>query len=216
MLPFKTTSLPASVPPEVMEQTYNAIKTPVKYGAVMKLDNDWTDSPTVFRKDGMFYMYFISISKDTGMSGYETHMARSSDLKNWEYVGAIFRRNDLNRWDSKQCAGYAAYPSIDFEGACELEQVAGAYHISYLAGNSDGYEPDPLYMGLARSEDPTNPNALPASPSPSSAPRIPTAAPSRTRPSTRASCSSTRPTPRGIPTSISTTPRERTIGSASS
>ena len=25
MLPFKTTSLPASVPPEVMEQTYNAI-----------------------------------------------------------------------------------------------------------------------------------------------------------------------------------------------
>ncbi|MBE6651900.1 MAG: glycosylase [Ruminococcaceae bacterium] len=177
MLPFKTTSLPASVPPEVMEQTYNAIKTPVKYGAVMKLDNDWTDSPTVFRKDGMFYMYFISISKDTGMSGYETHMARSSDLKNWEYVGAIFRRNDLNRWDSKQCAGYAAYPSIDFEGACELEQVAGAYHISYLAGNSDGYEPDPLYMGLARSEDPTNPNAFTRFPEPILRPEDPDSRP---------------------------------------
>jgi len=28
-------------------------------------------------------------------------------------------------------------------------------NISYLAGNSDGYEPDPLYMGLAKSNAPT-------------------------------------------------------------
>ena len=166
MIPFKVTNLPASVPSDVMERVYETIKTPVKYGAVVKFENDFTDSPTVFRKDGVFYMYFISISKDTGVSGYETHMAKSTDLKHWDYLGTIFRRNDLNRWDSKQCAGYAAYPDIDFDGGCELQKVAGAYHISYLAGNSDGYEPDPLYMGLARSDDPTNPDAFTRFPEP--------------------------------------------------
>lgn len=177
MIPFTATNLPASVPPAVMEQVYETIKTPVKYGPVMKFDNDWTDSPTVFRKDGAFYMYFISISKDTRVSGYETHMAKSSDLKNWEYAGTIFRRNELNRWDSKQCAGYAAYPGIDFDGACELQKVAGAYHISYLAGNSDGYEPDPLYMGLARSEDPTDPDAFTRFPEPILRPEDPDSRP---------------------------------------
>jgi predicted GH43/DUF377 family glycosyl hydrolase len=166
MIPFKTTNLPTSVSPEVMEDIYKTIQTPIKHGAVMKMENDFTDSPTVFRRDGMFYMYFISISKDTSVSGYETHMAKSADLVNWEYCGTIFRRNDLNRWDSKQCAGYAAYPDIRWDSAGELQQVAGAYHISYLAGNSDGYEPDPLYMGLARSEDPTNPQGFVRFPEP--------------------------------------------------
>ena len=181
MIPFKKTNLPASVPSAMMERVYEAVKTPVKYGPVVKFEADWTDSPSVFRKDGVFYMYFISISKDTRVSGYETHMAKSTDLKNWTYMGTIFRRNDLNRWDSKQCAGYAAYPSIDFEGACELEQVAGAYHISYLAGNSDGYEPDPLYMGLARSEDPTDPDAFTRFPDPILRPEDPDSRPFENR-----------------------------------
>ena len=177
MLPFKTTGLPASVPPEVMEQTYNAIKTPVKYGAVMKLDNDWTDSPSVFRFGNAFYMYFISISKDTSISGYETHLAKSTDLLNWEYLGTVLRRNDLNHWDSKQCAGYAAYMDVTLDGTYELQKAAGTYHVSYLAGNSDGYEPDPLYMGLARSEDPTNPNAFTRFPEPILRPEDPDSRP---------------------------------------
>ena len=53
--------------------------------AVIKWENDFTDSPTVFKKDGVFYMYFIAISKDCNVSGYETHLAKSDDLINWEY-----------------------------------------------------------------------------------------------------------------------------------
>ena len=143
-----------------MTEIYNKIKTPVKRGAVIKWENDFTDSPTVFEKDGVFYMYFIAISKDCSVSGYETHMASSTDLLNWEYKGTIFRRNDLNRWDSKQCAGYAAFKNICFDGAETLNKVNGKYYISYLAGNSDGYEPDPLYMGLAQSENPIDPNGF--------------------------------------------------------
>ena len=181
MIPFKITDRPASVTPDVMERVYETFKTPVKHGAVVKLDDSLTDSPSVFRKDGVFYMYFISISKNTGVSGYETHLARSADLLHWDYVGPIFRRNDLNRWDSKQCAGYAAYLDIDFDGSYELQQVADAYHISYLAGNSDGYEPDPLYMGLARSEDPTDPDGFTRFPDPILRPEDPDARPFESR-----------------------------------
>ena len=70
MIPFKQTNLPKTVPVDVMRTVYDRIKTPVKYGAVMKMENDWTDSPSVFRHGDKFYMYFISISKETSVSGY--------------------------------------------------------------------------------------------------------------------------------------------------
>lgn len=159
MINFKSSDKKAVTQAE-MTEIYEKIKTPKKLGAVMKLENDFTDSPTVFKKDGVYYMYFIAINKDCKISGYETHLAKSVDLINWEYCGTVFRRNDLNRWDSKQCAGYAAFPDIDFDGTGELKKINDSYYISYLAGNSDGYEPDPLYMGLAKSSDPTDPNGF--------------------------------------------------------
>lgn len=159
MIPFKENSLP-KVDAGEMAEIYEMIKTPVKCGAVMKFEKELTDSPTVFQKDGIFYMYFIAISKDCSVSGYETHLAASKDLINWEYRGPVFKRNDLNRWDSKQCAGYIAFKNTDFDGSNELAEINGKYYISYLAGNSDGYEPDPLYMGLAKTDDPTIPDSF--------------------------------------------------------
>ena len=159
MIPFRKNTLPAITDAE-MTEIYEKIKTPVKHGAVIKWENDFTDSPTVFYRDGVFYMYFIAISKDVKVSGYETHLASSVDLLHWEYRGTIFRRNDLDRWDSKQCAGYAAFKDIAFDGTNALESIGGRYYITYLAGNSDGYEPDPLYMGQAYTDDPTNPDAF--------------------------------------------------------
>ena len=153
MIPFQNIPLPA-VTEEEMQAIFEQIKTPYKYGAVLKLENDFTDSPSVFFFDGRWYMYFISISKDCSVSGYETHLAVSDDLLHWEKIDTIFRRNDLNRWDSKQCAGYAAYMDIRFGGSNTVQKVNDRYYISYLAGNSDGYEPDPLFMGLAHADSP--------------------------------------------------------------
>jgi len=159
MIPFRTQNFPGITDAE-MTEIYEKIKTPVKHGAVIRWERDFTDSPTVFQKDGVFYMYFIAISKDVNVSGYETHLASSVDLLHWDYRGTIFRRNDLNRWDSKQCAGYAAFKDIAYDGTNALEPIGGRYYITYLAGNSDGYEPDPLYMGQAYTTDPTNPDAF--------------------------------------------------------
>lgn len=165
MIPFPVRPY-QPVSAEEMQRIYARIKTPVKHGAVMKWEQDFTDSPTVFKKGGVFYMYFIAISKDCSISGYETHLAKSDDLFHWTYLGPVFRRNDLNHWDSKQCAGYLAFSDISFDGEGELHQINGSYYISYLAGNSDGYEPDPLYMGLAKSTDPTDPNGFTRFPNP--------------------------------------------------
>ena len=159
MIEFNNKQYPEVTDAE-MATIYKKIKTPVKHGAVIKWENDFTDSPTVFKKDGVFYMYFVAISKDCSVSGYETHLARSADLKQWEYLGTIFRRNDQNHWDSKQCAGYAAFRDIRFDSTNELAKINGSYYISYLAGNSDGYEPDPLYMGLAKTSDPIDPDSF--------------------------------------------------------
>lgn len=154
MIPFRRCT-DAQVSREEMQTVYEAIRTPNKLGAVVKWEDDYTDSPTVFRFGGTFYMYFIAISKDCRVSGYETHLAKSDDLFHWEYVGPVFRRNDLDHWDSRQVAGYAAFSDIRFGGTNEPEQVNGSYYITYLAGNSDGYEPDPLLMGMAKTSDPT-------------------------------------------------------------
>ena len=180
MIPFHKTDARPITDVE-MCAVYERIKTPVKRGAVVKWENDFTDSPTVFHYGDRYYMYFIAISKDTSVSGYETHLAASWDLLSWEYLGPIFRRNELNRWDSKQCAGYAAFADVCFGGSGELERVNGKYYLSYLAGNSNGYEPDPLYMGLAYSSDPTARDSFVRLPDPILMPCDPDARPYETK-----------------------------------
>ena len=111
MIPFVKSDKPRVTDAE-MQEIYEKIKTPKKLGAVVKWENDFTDSPGVFKWGDKFYMYFIAISKDCNISGYETHLAESEDLIHWNYVGPIFCRNELNHWDSKQVAGYAAFYDI--------------------------------------------------------------------------------------------------------
>lgn len=138
-----------------MQNIYNMLKTPYKKGAVMKFSEELCDSPTVFRYKDAWYMFFIKIDKQTNISGYETHLAKSADLLRWEYMYPILCRKDDNSWDSKQIAGYAAFVENDFYGEYKLKQINGKYHFGYLGGNLDGYETDPLFMGQGTFEDVT-------------------------------------------------------------
>ena len=76
MIHFQANNLPP-ITNEEMLRIYETIKTPHKLGPVIKWDNDFTDSPTVFRQEDRFWMYFIAVSKDCSTSGYETHLAKS-------------------------------------------------------------------------------------------------------------------------------------------
>ena len=144
---------------EVLQQVYEVLKTPYKYGAVIKFDTELCDSPTVFRYGEAWYMLFIKIDKQIENSGYETHLAKSTDLIHWQYCYPILYRSEEERWDSKQIAGYAAFVENDFYGEYTLQQVNGKYYFSYLGGNLNGYETDPLFMGQVSVGDPLLPES---------------------------------------------------------
>lgn len=146
MIPFSGSQKDVSA--AAMSHIYSLLSTPYKVGAVLKLPDYFTDSPTVIMSDECFVMYSISISKDVSVSGYETHAYTSHDLMHWKKSATILRRKNDGSWDSKQCAGYAAFCDPVFLHEPVQERISGRLWLSYLAGNSDGYEPDPLYMGM--------------------------------------------------------------------
>ncbi len=70
-----------------MAEVFEAIKTPYKYGIVLAPPDStkMIDSPTIFRMDSTWYMTYIVFDGN----GYETWLAKSSDLLNWETKGRI-------------------------------------------------------------------------------------------------------------------------------
>lgn len=118
------------------EKIYEKIKTPYKYGAVLKFEDSYCDSPVVFRYGGRWLMAFIKIDKECSM-GYITHLAESSDLLHWKVLGRILEEN--NGWDACQTAGYAAFQNIDFYG-----ENGTVYHF-YCACN----DKDERYIAVA-------------------------------------------------------------------
>lgn len=143
-----------------VQKIYDEIKTPYKYGAVVRDKDYLTDSPSVFKHNGKWYMYYIKINKDTNVSGYESHLSSSDDLIHWHYEGRLFKANECSDWDAKQCAGYGAYIDNNFGGSNEIQKVNDKYYVLYLGGARFGYEPDPLHMGQASSDDPSKPESF--------------------------------------------------------
>ncbi|HWA24033.1 MAG TPA: hypothetical protein VG734_00050 [Lacunisphaera sp.] len=143
---------PRLVSSKVMREIHEQVKTPFKYGVLLKgAEGEILDCPNVFRHNDRWYMMFIA-NKDK--AGYETHLAVSDDLLHWQRLGPIlpFRQEG---WDAWQAAGGPALYDTRWDGAThELGRHDGRYWISYLGGASHGYEPDPLAIGLASSDDP--------------------------------------------------------------
>jgi hypothetical protein len=139
------------VPETVMNQIYREVKTPYKYGVVVTGENgDPVDCPSVFMQNGKWYMMYISMNK----VGYETHLAESENLLQWKPLGKIlaFRKGT---WDANQAAGYIALQDPDWKGSYKLRQFDKKYWLSYLGGALEGYETDPLSIGIAWTSDPT-------------------------------------------------------------
>lgn len=139
---------------DVMQQIYSEIKTPYKYGVVLKGEGDTkVDCPSVFRYRDHWYMTYIMFDG----RGYETAIARSSDLLSWKTLGKILS-NRPGRWDGKQTAGYIALQDFTWGGSCELQKYDGKYWLSYIGGALAGYETAPLAIGVAWVDDPSKPS----------------------------------------------------------
>ena len=137
---------------------YEEVKTPYKYGLVLTPPDDSRkmDCPTVFRKGNMWYMTYIVFDG----KGYETWLAESNDLLNWKHKGKIMAfGGDSTEWDAFQKAGYNALQDHKWGGSYKLQQFDNKYWMSYFGGNSQGYEVEPLSIGIAYTEkDPSVPH----------------------------------------------------------
>lgn len=165
MIPFQA-GLPDVVSPDVMQKVYETMATPYKYGCVLKHDSGFTDCCTIFRQGEVWYMMYTAIDLAEERPGYDTYLARSQDLLHWETLGKALRRDDSGSWDSRQKDGGIAFVDVEFGGSYVLKQVDGKYWCTYIGGSGVGYEPDPLCMGMAWAEDPTDPEGWTCLPEP--------------------------------------------------
>ena len=133
---------------EVMQKIYQEIKTPFKYGLVMvpPVASKKMDCPSVFRKGKLWYMTYLIYDG----RGYETWLAKSSDLLHWQNMGRIMSfSKDSTRWDWNQKAGYISLQDFTWGGSYQLLKYDGKYWMSYFGGNTTGYEAGLLSIGIA-------------------------------------------------------------------
>ncbi|OYX83486.1 MAG: glycosylase [Flavobacteriales bacterium 32-34-25] len=136
----------------VMQEIYNEIKTPYKYGLVMVPTNNSykMDCPSVFRKDGKWFMTYLIYDG----RGYETWLAESNDLLNWKHLGKVMSfSKDEKEWDVNQKAGYIALQDYTWEGSYKWNKYDGKYWMSYFGGNTTGYEAGVLSIGMAYTKE---------------------------------------------------------------
>lgn len=140
------------VPAHVMEQVYQEVKTPYKYGLVIVPENKdrKIDCPNVYRKGKWWYMTYVVFDG----RGYETWMSRSKDLLDWKVMGRVLSFSDTTQWDTHQKAGYIALQHTKWGGDYKLQQYNGRYWMSYFGGKDRGYEAGPLAIGIAHTTGP--------------------------------------------------------------
>lgn len=138
------------VPENIMKRVYKNVKTPFKYGLVLKSsDNVKIDCPSVFQDNGSWYMTYIKFDG----RGYETWLAESDDLLHWKTKGRILSFSDTTDWDANQKAGYTALEDKVWGGSYALSEYKGKHWLSYIGGNDRGYEQGLLSIGIAYTND---------------------------------------------------------------
>jgi len=136
------------VPERVMRQIYEDVKTPYKYGIVLRGENGQAvDCPSVFQYQKKWYMVYICMNE----VGYETHLAVSDDLLAWKPLGKLLSFRE-DTWDQKQVGGYVALQDTTWGGSCTLKRFENKYWMSYIGGALEGYETDPLSVGISWTE----------------------------------------------------------------
>jgi predicted GH43/DUF377 family glycosyl hydrolase len=148
------------VPADVLRRTYDELRTPHKYGIVLRGAHGlMLDCPSVFRFGGRWFLVYVCMNE----VGYETHLAASDNLLKWEPLGKVLsfgrtRDNGLSEWDQWQRDGGIALVDHTWGGSCAPQSFDGKYWMSYIGGALKGYEPDPLSIGIAWSTTPDKAN----------------------------------------------------------
>lgn len=147
------------VPEARMRQVYEEVKTPEKYGLVLAPErNDYKmDCPTVFREGKTWYMTYLIYNGKEGRDGrgYETWLAESPDLLHWKTLGRVLSFKEEG-WDKNQRGGYVALIDNEWGGSYQVRKYKKNYWMTYIGGETPGYEPGVLKVGVACTEGSVN------------------------------------------------------------
>jgi predicted GH43/DUF377 family glycosyl hydrolase len=139
-----------------MQRVYEEFKTPYKYGVILKGEpGQSVDCPNVFRHGDRWCMLYVAIKDKIG---YETFLAESADLLHWTPKGRVLPFSGTG-WDKCQADGGLALFDTRWGASNKLQSHEGKYWLSYIGGAKQGYEPDPLAIGLAWTLDPSRAQA---------------------------------------------------------
>ena len=103
------------------------------------------DCPTIFRHNNKWVMTYIVFDG----RGYETWLAESDNLLDWNTKGKIMQFSDSTDWDMNQKAGYPSLIDYNWGGKYEINTFDNQYWMTYFGGSSEGYEKGLLSVGVA-------------------------------------------------------------------
>lgn len=145
----------------VDDQRIQKYRTPFRYpkpvlhgsGVEGAFDEKSVDIPFVFWHNGKYYMVYSGFD---GI-GYQSALAQSNDLLQWEFV-TMFLKRDLQseRWDKNGGAvTWIIKESDNLWDRPRLKKVEGKYWLIYHSYPGNGYEEGAAEIGMAWSEDET-------------------------------------------------------------
>lgn len=132
-------------------------RTPYKYGKLVlgaaadsgAFDSKSVDDPFVFLHQGMFHMLYIGFDG----TGYQTGLAKSADLVNWQRVACVARRDPNSKYTRYNVALSCIVREDELTSPGRLKKVRGRYLGAWNAYPGAGYETGAAVIGLAWSDD---------------------------------------------------------------
>ena len=151
---FRPTNLFAE---EFSDRQIAPFRTPYKFGKLVlsassdpnAFDCKSVDDPFVFLHAGQFHMLYIGFDG----AGYQTGLAKSSDLVTWERVACVARRNPTSKYTRFNIALACVVREDGLTSRGRLKKVRGRYLGAWNAYPDAGYEAGAAVIGLAWSDD---------------------------------------------------------------
>ncbi len=119
-------------------------------GQPERFDAMAVDCPFVFYHNNCYHMLHVGFDG----KGYQTGLAVSDDLINWESKGAVLKREEHTAWDRVGAAGtWIIKDTNNLSELPTLKKIDGKYWMIYHSYPDEGYENGAAQMGLAWTQD---------------------------------------------------------------
>ena len=112
-------------------------------------DRKSVDCPYVFHHAGKFYMTYVGFDGE----GYQTGLATSHNLKTWQKLGCILKRDPRSSITRFNIAMNWIVRENSISSQGELKKVRGQFLGAYHAYPNAGYEQGAAVIGLCWSDD---------------------------------------------------------------